>query len=75
MDIEEILKILQENHDVCFNKGTTFCKAYIKTIDILKQIESLQSEYKAYHIDSDDYWRGMKYTLACLCNAPERSTT
>lgn len=30
--------------------------------DALIGLESLESEYKAYHTDSD-YWRGVKYAL------------
>ena len=31
-------------------------------IHALKALESLESEYKSYHTDSD-YWRGVRYAL------------
>ena len=35
---------------------------------IADQLESLKSEYNAYHIDKDDYWRGVEHSIRVLEN-------
>ena len=30
------------------------------------KVQMLLSEYKAYHIKGNDYWRGIEYALKCL---------
>ena len=34
--------------------------------DLVKQLESLESEYNAYHLDKNDYWRGVKHAIEVL---------
>lgn len=34
--------------------------------DLVKQLESLESEYNAYHLDNNDYWRGVKHAIEVL---------
>ena len=34
--------------------------------DIIDRLESLRSEYNAYHYDNNDYWRGIKYAINVL---------
>ena len=31
-----------------------------------KRLESLKSEYNAYHLDNDDYWRGVKHAIEIM---------
>lgn len=38
---------------------------YITGVEILRRLESLESEYNAYHTKSD-YWRGIKYAIDVL---------
>ena len=33
---------------------------------LVKQLESLESEYNAYHLDNNDYWRGVKHAIEVL---------
>ena len=30
------------------------------------RLESLKSEYNAYHLDNNDYWRGVKHAIEVL---------
>ena len=30
------------------------------------RLESLESEYNAYHLDKDEYWRGVKHAIEVL---------
>ena len=61
-------------------KSLEFIKKYIKFMPsaevsqavvndsqgLVKQLESLESEYNAYHLDKNDYWRGVKHAIEVL---------
>ena len=34
-----------------------------KGIKVSRRLESLKSEYNAYHLDNNDYWRGIKHAI------------
>lgn len=47
----------------------TYLEAYDRLLDdtnvhnLSARIDMLESEYNAYHIDNNDYWRGIRYAL------------
>lgn len=62
MSLDETIKILtQDDYGDCRD----WCMAYNKVLQITKQLFSLESEYNAYHTDSD-YWKGIKYAIDIL---------
>ena len=50
MTLDEIIKTLTQDN---YSSYEDFCKAYDKAVQIVKQLFSLESEYNAYHTDSD----------------------
>lgn len=64
MTLDEIIKILtQDDYGNC--DCGDWCRSYDKAVQIVKQLSSLESEYNAYHTDSD-YWKGIKYAIDVL---------
>ena len=59
MTLDEAIKILTQD-----DYGD-WCRAYDKAVQVVKQLSSLESEYNAYHTDSD-YWKGIKYAIDVL---------
>lgn len=41
-------------------------QAYEKLIMLVEQVESLKSEYLAYHLEGNGYWRGVEHSLEVL---------
>ena len=62
MSLDKIIKILTLDDYV---NCRDWCMAYDKAVQITKQLSSLESEYNAYHTDSD-YWKGIKYAIDVL---------
>lgn len=64
-EIRDLITVLEGIETIEGNlpeDGDVIEDVLFSTIRILKQIESMESEYNAYHYPND-YWRGIRYTL------------
>ena len=78
-NLERIKQVLRTEHECVSRDCNRDCgncdlvmdskdilQTYEKLIMLVEQVESLKSEYLAYHLEGDDYWRGVEHSLEVL---------